>query len=1486
MTSLLNRKSAYLLLSYLIGVVGLLATESMAQPTDKLFFQQISLEDGLSQSTVNGIVQDSTGFIWLGTTNGLNRYDGHSIKSFTFDRFDEQSLSNNYIMDMEVGPGNNIWIATYGGGVNVMDPIHEKVFHLTRDTSQTQTSGLLSNDVFTVHVDEKGQIWMGTLEGLNKYNPQDSTFHSYQHSGPNKNINQARNAILDIEKGPEGKLWMGTVYGLELFDPVEGSFTQEMFSKEQKGKIGRYVIRTLELDKNGHLWIGTEQNGLHRIDNATFHSLPMDDAQKKSIDINDTRISEIVHDFSGNIWVATQDGLRTIRMNGGKIASVASDLIRTHGLMDNDLSTLFIDNSRNIWIGTGIAGALHADLKPSKFGVLRQGGDKNMMSDRNEIWSIHQDNDSTLWLGASDGLYTYNRKSKQFHKQDIASSIPGVNAVTPLGVAARNDQYIWLATEYNGLMRLDRETGERTSFTPDTGSFRISSQFLSSIEFDNRGRLWVGTFQDGFDIVDLDRGQVQSFNAENDSTEGQGRGLVSNKVQTFFEDSQGRMWIGTLHGLSRMNEAGGLEQIPITIENLRNQSNFSITTIQEDERGNIWLGTNSGILVHDPTMGTFTYLNETHGLPDNYIYGLLNDPRGGFWASTNKGLSYIYPEEEQPMGYAFQNYDVYDGLQNNEFNSGAYYQRNGELFFGGINGLNHFKPEEIDTNPFEPPVVITSLSKIKQADRESTNLLGKDQIKLQYFENVIQFDFAALDFTQPQKNKYAYQLEGFDRDWVYAVDEPTVIYTNLNPGTYTFKVKAANNDGLWNEVGDQITLTIIPPFWQTTWFYLLLSMAGIGMIWGIVYWRARQDRRIQRMLRDKVRDRTRELEESEEQFRLISENAADLISVIDEDGEFIYVSPSHKKLLGYSKEDLIGRDVKELIHPEDLEKVIGDYKQLLKGAGQIQFHEYRMIRKDGATSMFQTAGSLIKHKEDGKSRLVLISHDVTHRKLTEYELKRARDEAEKANRSKSAFLAGISHELRTPLNAILGYSQILKRDRMLTDRQKNYVDTMYRSGNHLLSMINDVLDISKIEAGRMEQHNDPFDLRELLEDIRKLFTLQCKEKDLEFYFELDERLPNYVYADASKLRQVLINLIGNAVKFTDNGHILLRASTELISEQKVRNGVKETTDLSKMDIKDYHRITFAVKDTGKGISKDQLEDIFEPFQQVDSNLQEGTGLGLAISSRIIDMLGGTMDVDSQLGSGSTFTFDLPVVELSRPEEVEHQSPGRIKKLKEGEQISVLLVDDIEYNLRLMRDLLAPLGFTCYEAQNGQESIAMFEKHNPDLVLMDLRMPTMRGEEAMVQMRKLDEDRNSVIFAVSASGFKGTRDELLALGFDEYIRKPIEDRELLGLIEEYIDVDFEWEEVAEAEDKSEGAETVKSVAETLRDQFDTGSYQQFSEAVELMEIEVIQSLIDEQLTPHDNNSAIQELQRAIDARDYVFLLSLNEVLNPNDKVASS
>jgi PAS domain S-box-containing protein len=1456
------------------------------QPQNKLLFQQVSLEDGLSQSTVNGIVQDTLGFIWLGTTDGLNRYDGHHVKTYSFDRYDEQSLSNNYILDMVLGPNGKIWIATYGGGVNIMDPVNQKVEHLRyqppKDSTDQQSEGLISDDVITLHFDNKDRLWVGTDQGITLFNPQDSTFTQFRHTRASEEVNRARDFTLDLEQGPDGKIWVASPYGLELLDPMEGTFTQEMFTEQQKKSIGWFVINSLYRDGNGHLWIGMNRHGLRRIDNASFHNLPLIEDETQQDSLSQMSVTDITSDRNGTIWVATSNGLRSIHTDQGRLISYEKDLVRTHGLKDDELTALFIDRSENLWIGTSIAGALHTDLKSNKFSLIRQGGDDNKMNDRNEIWAIHQSPDSSIWMGTSDGLYSYNRKDGTYQYHKLSTENSPREKVRVSSIVTRDERYLWMSTDFNGLIRFDRKTGEQINYTPESDKYKLSSYYLSTVYLDKEDRMWVGTYESGFDIIDMKTGSVESVSADNDTTEGMGQGLVSNEIQQFYEDSKGRMWIGTLEGLSMITTTGSMKTVPITIDQARKTDNFSINTITEDDKGNIWLGTDSGILIHDPDMGTFTYLNETNGLPDNFIYGLLRDEHGGFWASTNRGLSHIQKDPNRTLGYRFRNYDVYDGIQNNEFNSGAFYRTDNELFFGGINGLTYFDVNHMIDNPYKPPVVISTISKIKKSKHLDQNLLGHDSYTLNYGDNVIELHFAALDFTQPQKNSYAYQLVGFDEDWIYSVDKPSVIYTNLNPGKYTFRVKASNNDGLWNEKGDSIELIIVPPFWQTTWFYLLVGVGFIGLVWGIIYWRARQDRRIQNMLREKVKERTHELEESEQQFRLISENAADLISVIDEDGEFIYVSPSHHKLLGYSKEDLIGRDVKELIHPDDLSIVIEDYKRLLKGEGQIQFHEYRMIRKDGATSMFQTAGSFVKNGTKDSKQLVLISHDVTHRKLTEFELKRARDEAEKANRSKSAFLAGISHELRTPLNAILGYSQILKRDRMLTDRQKNYVETMYRSGNHLLSMINDVLDISKIEAGRMEVHNDPFDLRELMEDIRKLFTLQCKEKELDFYLELDDQLPDYVYADAGKLRQVLINLIGNAVKFTDGGHIMLRATARPIDQKQIQKRLPNATELEKMNTVGQYRIDFSVKDTGKGISKDQLDTIFEPFQQGDSNHQEGTGLGLAISSRIIQMLGGDMTVESQLGNGSTFQFHTPMVELRRPEEVEHESTNRIKQLKSGQDISVLLVDDIEYNLRLMRDLLEPLGFSCYEAQNGQEAITLFKKHRPDLVLMDLRMPTMRGEEAMVEMREFDSERSSTIFAVSASGFKGTRDELLALGFDEYLRKPIEDQELLRRIEEYMDVSFERESVDEAEENQEAGGTVSEVADVLMEALSKHQYKEISEAVELMELESLESLLEE-YDLQEMNGSLTELHRAIDARDYVYLLSLNEVLNPQDKV---
>lgn len=532
---------------------------------------------------------------------------------------------------------------------------------------------------------------------------------------------------------------------------------------------------------------------------------------------------------------------------------------------------------------------------------------------------------------------------------------------------------------------------------------------------DSAGKLWLACFNGGISHIDPDTWTFTHFSHDDNDP----NSLPSNSTFDFLEASDGAIWIAAQGGLSRLDPKTG-QFFNFTPE--RNHlSDEVVEDIFEDSWGVIWVCTDNGLNKFNPQTQTFTNYYIKDGLPSNHINGLIEDNQGYLWISTYRGIARFDPQTE-----TFRNYDVRDGLQDDQFSMALYKSESGELFMGGVNGFNTFYPDRLADNPNIPQVVLTDFQL-----RNKPVAIGGDsplkrhinvtrKITLPYDYTVLTIKFAALNFRSPAKNQYAYKLEGFDQDWVYTDStQRFATYTNLDSGKYTFRVKASNNDGVWNETGATLAITIMPPLWDTWWFRgtaaaVLLALAFTG------YWlRIRSIEQRSRELERQVAARTHELAESNQQLQLAKDTA-----------------------------------------------------------------------------------------------------------------EAARHSAELANQAKSVFLAHMSHELRTPMNAILGYSQLMQRDISLHREQREQLNIINRSGEHLLTLINDVLEISKIEAGQAALDTSSFDIRAFLHHFEDLFDSSMDAKGL--YFEMIgiDDLPQYVATDENKLRQVLINLLGNAVKFT------------------------------------------------------------------------------------------------------------------------------------------------------------------------------------------------------------------------------------------------------------------------------------------------------------------------------------------------------------------
>jgi signal transduction histidine kinase/ligand-binding sensor domain-containing protein/CheY-like chemotaxis protein len=1224
-------------------------------------FDHISLEQNLSQSAVHCIVQDSKGFMWFGTEDGLNRYDGYSFVVYRPEPGSPSSLSSTSITCMLIDRHDSFWIGTQSG-LNRFNWDTEKFERFLHNPDNPNS--LSHNSINCLLEDSSGSLWIGTGQGLNKFEPQKKEFIRYRnHPGKPGSGNPTHNKITSICEDRSGNLWVGTAgNGLYQFDPRKQIFTPYKSNPGGSPGLSRSSISSIGEDRSGMLWIGTDGQGLFRSSPKTNRFSHYRENPRHPNGISHNNISAVYQDHSGTIWVATLGGgLNQWDPEEKEFIHHQVDRGDCSSLSHNMVLSIYEDRFNVLWIGTwnGI-NKLDLEKKPFMHYHSHPGNLDSLGS--NEVRVLYQDRQGVLWVGFDDcGLDRLDPGSNHFvHYKANANNPVGLSHNRVRAIYEDSQDNLWIGTNGGGLNLLDRKTREFTRYQADpeiTNS--LSSSRVYCILEDRSGILWIGTYGGGLNRLDHKNqpnrfthyraappgcDKIDSFNC-----------LSSDFIRVLYTDHRGFLWIGT--------NDGGLNQLdPQTThfthyrsnpDNPNCLSNDCVFSIHESQDHILWIGTNGGGLnKFDPAKKTFKHYYTSHGLPNNVVYGILEDDRGNLWLSTNYGLSCFDPREE-----IFKNYTSSDGLQSNEFNSAAYHKnKNGKMFFGGINGFNVFHPASIKDNPHIPPVVITDFKIFNQSifigeevNRRvilKKNITNTREILLGCNENIFSLEFAALHYAVPEKNQYAYKMEGLEEKWNEVNNRRFVTYANIPHGSYVFRVKGTNNDGIWNEQGVSLKITIRPPFLGTWLFRLsVLSFAAL-CIFLIIKFRTYS-----------IRKRNEELE--------------------------------------------------------------------------------RGIKK--------RTWELMEVKERAENQRIA---------------------AEEASKTKSMFLARMSHEIRTPMNGVIGFTDILL-DTDLNDEQLEYVRTINRCGKSLLTLINDILDISKVEAGQLTLEPIDFDPEVMAFDICDLMEPRINGKPIDIDCKIGDRVPAYVKGDAGRYRQILINLMGNAAKFTEKGKIELSIDVE-----------EETKDRIKLHA--------AVKDTGIGISREKIGTIFEVFHQADSSITRkygGTGLGLSISRQIASLMDGDIRTESELGKGSTFHFSVWMDKSDK-------KPGDKKHLVDLKGKKVLIVDDNKSNLEVLGHVLESKSMQVKALDNGYDVIpalqeAMEAGHPFDLCIIDIQMPGISGYEVGKLIRSLDSPLANVpLMAFSSSTVARTK-KYRDAGFDGFIPKPLQRQKLLRMVHQLL-----------------------------------------------------------------------------------------------------
>lgn len=1135
----------------------LLTTLFYVSNAQQVFFNHITQENGLRNGNVRAVVKDHQGFVWIGTEDGLHRYDGYTMKIYRNQENDSTTVSGNFILCLFEDSEKTLWIGTLDGSLCAYDRQRDKFIRFGKQFSK-------SNDaVRSIYESKDKKLYIGSSglsQGVISRDLQSITFNNIPLPVKPGDENSIR--VPSIVENLDGNLLISVNnYGLFNYYPDSKTFSTHDINGIEKNIQCTYVDKKRKL-----LWFGTWKNGLFIFDPLTKKQIHITEG-KGAQHLRSNFIPDITSDGVNNIWIASDHGLSFIPNHCNPFEDI---IIKTYlpdtrnqtSIHGSALKSVYVDNEDRLWVGTVYEGLNVYDRNAMNFGSFSISTEMLHSSIFSNINALEEDRNGNLWIGLDgDGLFKVSGSLDEPKRVDKISSCTGITKIKSLKLDKNNN--LWIGTWDNGVLILNIASGECTNFSKRQPGIDIGKEVIS-LTTDAKGRVWIGTFDNGLFRYTPQSNELTSIKCNQKSSN------LINRINALLPDDDG-LWIGRETGGLSFLATDSISYTPVDEGYLTSSS--TISAIHKDINGMLWLGvSNQGLIAYHPKNKTSIRYGEDQGLANSMIYAIEEDSLGRLWLSSNVGISSFEKETGK-----FFNYNKTNGLSANQFNRGSSVKlRDGNFAFGNIRGLNYFMPSSNGIRQVNPTIAFTRfvLGSIEQSPGITGSVLTENiiihpHIQLQHNQNSISIEFVALNFDFTHHTQYSYKLEGLDTAWQYGNTRRLVSYTNLKPGNYTLAVRAAKPGNNWSSA-NSMSITISPAFWQTGFFKISMVFILLGIVLLLHRFRVQFLLTQRQKLEALVQERTAKLKIVNQQLNLRIEEINTINSLLQQKQD--EVIEKNNEILAQNEE----------LHAQN-EHIADQHDRLL-----------------GAQAELKEINANLENIVN--ERTEKLQHTIDDLNKTVFELDR--------------FVYSASHDLSAPLKSILGLIGVihLEQDPTKAMLYINYIrDTVIKLENVIKSMVD------YAQNAHVIVQTGNFNLHELIEEVITEYAFLPESQKIIF----DNRIPDgfEINSDRTRLKVVISNLIGNGIKYMDK--------------------TKEV-NLIKIDFENHGKyMKLSVSDNGIGISKEYQDKVFNMYFRA-TEASKGSGLGLFIAKETMNKIGGSIQLQSEIGVQTIFELTIPV----------------------------------------------------------------------------------------------------------------------------------------------------------------------------------------------------------------------------------------------------